>query len=183
MDWLAAIRVTDEIDLTGIATVILAGATAGLAWWTRQAVTQGRTEIERAHRPVLVPKIDRAQSFTPWATMGGFPLAPAFEDSTLHVPVRNVGMGPALYVRAHVEFGDVEGHRSAAPEAISELELAGVSHLEPWVILSFRRTGVSGLIGFVLTLSYEDVAGQRSTTRARYSHQSQSFPEVKIETG
>jgi hypothetical protein len=52
---LGAVHITDEIDLTGIATVILALATAGLAWWTRRAVNQGGTEVERAHRPVLVP--------------------------------------------------------------------------------------------------------------------------------
>jgi len=182
MDWLATIHITDEIGLTGIATAGLAGATMVLAWWTRRAVKQSGTEIERAQRPVLVPKIDASQRFMPWSVGGALALAPTLHDRTLFVPVRNVGMGPALRVRAHVAFGDVEGKASTSGiEATTQLDLAGISHDEPWVILSFRQTPVKEVIGFVLTLTYEDVAGQMWTSTARYSQVSETFPVVEIE--
>ncbi len=180
MELLAAIHVADEIDLTGIATAVLALATAGLALWTRRAVNQSGTEIERAHRPVLVPKIDAAQNFQPWGS-GAVPLAPAMDHRTLFVPIRNVGSGPALKVGAHVAFGDAEGQPSTSGiEATAETELAGISHNEPWVVLSFRQTPVDQMIGFVLTLTYEDVAGQAWNSVARYSQATQTFPDIKI---
>lgn len=120
---IGALHFTDEIDLTGIATALLALATAGLALWTRRAVNQGTTEVERAHRPVLMPIIDTLQDFPDWAPRGStvlqdvhLSLAPQYIGlhDAFYVPIRNVGMGPALHVKATVELGDSTGHSSAS---------------------------------------------------------------------
>lgn len=103
------------------------------------------------------------------------------DGRTLFVPIRNVGSGPALKVEAHVDFGDTQGQPSTSGiQATTETELAGISHNEPWVVLSFRRAPVDQMIGFTLTLTYEDVAGESWNSVARYSQTTQTFPEVKI---
>jgi hypothetical protein len=109
------------------------------------------------------------------------PIAPQFSGTDYYVPIRNAGAGPALKVRAQISFGDVEGNPSTLGAASdSDTELAGISHLESWVTLTFRRVPVQGATGFVLRLTYEDVAGQSWTTEARYSKATTTFPEVSI---
>lgn len=79
----------------------------------------------------------------------------------------NIGMGPAIHVEASIEFGDVEGNRSAAPLAEGDTVLAGISHTEPWVALTFEDVSVTEQVGFRLTLRYQDVAGNGWITEAR----------------
>jgi hypothetical protein len=180
MHLLAGFHVTDEIDLTGIATVVLALATAGLAWWTRRAVEQGRTEVERAHRPVLVPVTERSQLFTAWGE-GTVPLMPTYNSGNFHLPIRNVGMGPALDMKAEITFGDSEGKPSThGIESTAHAEAAGISHETPWTILTFRPVPISGPTGFSVTLTYSDVADMRWSTTARYSQDAQSYPDMTI---
>jgi hypothetical protein len=188
-----ALRVTDEIDLTGIATVVLALATAGLAWWTRRAVDQSATEVERAHRPVLVPIIDTLQRIpmpgnqrytdTQGAIRDALELAPQYVASwdALLVPVRNVGMGPALHVKASVEMRDAGGAPSAsAIDSTFQTRVAALGHAERFEVVRFLVPTYSGLTGFELRVSYEDVAGKRWQTTALYSHDDREYVNVKV---
>jgi hypothetical protein len=172
---------TSEIDLTGIATVVLALATAWLAKATHESVDQSSIEVERAHRPVLVPIVDRSQSFRTW---GGYdsPLTPRLRSRRLHVPIRNVGMGPALYVEATAEFGDRQGFPSSSGiySLTGVRPTPGISADTPWVIVEIPNTTVSEMTGFVLRLTYGDVAGKQWETTARYSLDADVFEDVRI---
>ena len=81
------------VDATGIATVLLAIATAGLAVYTRMSVKQGALKLAQSQRPVLVP-------------LRGGHSKPALKDGQFLLPVVNVGVGPAMTIRAELEFGD-----------------------------------------------------------------------------
>lgn len=163
----AAFHVSNQIDATGIATFVLALATAALAWWTRREVTQSATEVERGHRPVLVPVIDYSQHYSIRQDRTVY-LAPMLDEGIaarpLHLPVRNVGMGPALRVSANVLFGE----RGSSVRGMANAHVAGISHTAPWALLTFRDTPDGDPVGFQLLLEYEDVAGKRWRTDARY---------------
>jgi hypothetical protein len=95
--------------LIAIGTVGLAAVTAWLAWSTsalaKSAAAQletARLQVERSHRPVLVP----ASATNVGGSEGAL-------DSSAKINLRNVGMGPALNVRGEIEVGDVsstQGH-------------------------------------------------------------------------
>jgi hypothetical protein len=177
---LASLHFTTEIDLTGVATLVLAVATAGLAWWTAIAVRQGNTAIERANRPVLVPTVDRTQSFRPWASTGGYPLEPTpnpGDEARYYVPVSNVGMGPALRVTGALRFGDRCG---VATEGIeTAISTAGIAHTEPFAVLVFPCKP-STAAGFMLSVAYEDVAGKKWRTVGRYALEDRAYHDVTI---
>ncbi|MEN3283708.1 MAG: hypothetical protein V7607_4848 [Solirubrobacteraceae bacterium] len=178
------IRIAKEIDVTGIATVILALATAGLALWTRKAVKQGSIEVDRAHRPVLVPIIDGSQNFQAWGH-GVMPLGPGFDpqDRTVFVPVRNVGMGPALDVAARIDPGDALGLPSAAGmQASSDAVVGAISHGAPWFVFPFATPHLANMMGFAISIEYSDVAGMRWKTTARYSLSDQRYFDLNVES-
>jgi hypothetical protein len=76
-----------SVDATGMATVLLAIATAGLAVYTRTSIKQGAIELAQSQRPVLVP-------------LSGGRSKPELEDGRFLLPVVNVGVGPAMTIRA-----------------------------------------------------------------------------------
>jgi len=177
----ASLHFTNEVDLTGLATLALALATAALASWTAVAVRQGKTQIERTSRPVLVPVVDRARSFVPWGS-AGFPLEPTPDPRGVryYVPVCNVGMGPALQVTGTLSFGDRHGNPSThGIETTCNVKAAGIAHNEPFAILVFPSKPATAT-GLALTVEYEDVAGRRWSTIARYDLDDRAYHDVTI---
>jgi len=171
----------DTFDLVGVGTVVLALGTLLLAWWTRSAVRQGNVELERAHRPVLVPLIDVADKLEPRFSRGAATAANRPEPDRLYLPVRNIGMGPALRVVVTVEFGDDEGRPSThGIESCCEVTEAGISHLAPSAVLVIKNPPLTKMTGFSATLDYEDVAGTGWRTTTRYSTTTKAFHDLDI---
>lgn len=178
MAWL---HFTSEIDLTGIGTVVLAVATAVLAGRTAAAVRQGNTEIERANRPVLVPIVDRTREFIPRGS-AGFPLEPTPDSGSdrYYVPVSNIGMGPALRVTSTLSFGDQHGKPSThGIDTTCNVNVAGISHTSLFTVLVFPSKP-SAHTGFALMVEYEDVAGKKWRTIARYDSTDRIYQDVSI---
>lgn len=171
----------NEIDATGIGTVVLAAATAGLAFWTRKAVGQGNDELERAHRPVLIALADaKDKGLRPQVLRGTGPTEEP-DPSKFLLPLRNIGMGPALHVTAIVEFGDSEGRRSThGIDTRCGVAEEAISHLAPFAILVVTDAPVNRLTGFTVALDYEDIAGNQWKTAARYATSDDRFHDVKI---
>jgi hypothetical protein len=184
-----AIEFKDDVDATGVATLLLAlvtvalaVATIKLATWTKQAVANEAVAVERSHRPVLVPKIDRTHTFWSAYADSNPPLEPhLLGNGTFYLPVRNVGMGPALDVVAEVTFGDQYGNPSAHGIASgAQARATGISHDEPWFVIEFAQVPVTDDIGFQVALTYRDVAGKGWITTGRYNHTENRFEDVVV---
>lgn len=77
-----------------IGTVLLAVATFALAWLTRRLAQSGLEDVRSQYRPVLLPATDSA-------TTRAVVLNRA--EGSLRVRIRNVGRGPALFVRSQLD--------------------------------------------------------------------------------
>lgn len=186
-------------DWTAIGTLTLAAVTLALAaatFWmvklTRRALIQSRDEIalsrrevEEAHRPVLVPVvIARPPQLGPSPLPSGpraFPDRPCvIVPSTLVVPVKNIGSGPALNVVASVERLGDEGAPWTGPIDHQTPGLAtGIGNGE-LVHIPIHAHGWEERWNFKLTLMYEDVAEKRWTTAGCYVATSRRYERVGI---
>ncbi len=158
------ISLSGDLDLTGIATAVLALATAGLAGWTRASVREVREEGRRGRRPVLVP-------FDP-PEIGN--------DGSLVIGVKNVGSGPAMGIEAVVVFGDQDGYRSTQNTAFPRARgmLAAVGAGEPALPVTIPNVNVGSLTGFRLTLYCQDLAGAHWWTQKRYSRRDEAYLDI-----
>jgi hypothetical protein len=181
---LLGLHFSHEVDVTGMATVLLALTTAYLARRTGDSVRLGNAELERASRPVLVPHVDRAAVLeVPYTGLRSSepPVAPAHVGRALWVPVSNVGTGPALQVRATVSFGDIDGQPSThGIDTRCHAAAAAISNALAYAVLVFPEAPAEGKTGFTMQIEYEDVAGKRWWTEARYSESSKLFHDVAI---
>jgi hypothetical protein len=178
-------------DWTAIGTLALAGTTLALAaatFWTvrltRLALKQGRDEIvlsrrevEEAHRPVLVPLADsRFMDITGTRGSGRPSARPAiYAEGLLTVPIENIGTGPALRIEATVELmkdGDIDIVKTAV---IAGLRAAGS------VAPTVYGHGLAEVASFSLTLTYEDVAGRRWATTARYIETRDLYEDLTVD--
>jgi hypothetical protein len=82
--------------LVAVGTVVLAAATAYLAWSTRQVAKGTQADVQAQWRPVLLPSPD------PPGLRSFF-----YERDTgrVTVKIRNAGRGPALFVRTRLDPG------------------------------------------------------------------------------
>ncbi|MEU3341998.1 hypothetical protein [Streptomyces sp. NPDC006668] len=96
--------------LVAIATFALAAVTVWLAWSTRQLAQETAADERAQWRPVLVSAADRDNLFE---RTGGIVRYTDSSNGTLttylNVVIRNVGRGPALHTRAHLELPGVPG--------------------------------------------------------------------------
>lgn len=165
--------------LVGLGTLALAVFTAALAYATwRMAQAADRqaalavTQVERAHRPVLVPfQLSGEEVRFRGGTIGvgtGPHISenpPDREDlprySAAFLPVINVGMGPALNVR-----GDFTGPRGSGSVRFPLEGVAagarGVIAFETWTGESLGYTGNDESVSAVI--DYDDVAGRTYRT-------------------
>lgn len=180
---LLALSSTGAIELTAYATLGLAVVTSALAaatFWmvklTRRTLGQSqdeialsRREVEEAHRPVLIPLADSRYLEVVAAGIVA-PLAAGpfiHEDGQLTVPIENIGTGPAVQVLVSVEVLNEHGGPTQLPSMPAKI--AGVKALGS--VAPVIRVGgeIAKTPDFRLTLAYEDVAGKRWVTRARYT--------------
>jgi hypothetical protein len=159
-------------DWTAIGTLALALVTAialVIGWLTlrqtKREIALSRREVEEAHRPVLVPVLDRTRAITlePGGTPN--PAEPIVPGNRIFVPVENIGSGPAL----EVEMGlTLDGHNVPdglkGHEGTMDAPGIGVGHL---TTLELPMAGAV-IAPFDLRLSYRDVAGKPWVTRARF---------------
>ncbi|MDQ3811919.1 MAG: hypothetical protein M3336_16680 [Chloroflexota bacterium] len=158
-----------SVDATGIATVLLAVATAGLAVYTRASVKQGAVELAQSQRPVLVP-------------LRGVRSKPELKDGRFLVPVVNVGVGPAMTIRAEVEFGDINGEASAAPQVSAATARTAIGANEQ-AYLAFENVPLTSAMGFALNIEFADVTGTTWHSRGFYSEAECEFRDVNIREG
>lgn len=182
--------------LVGLGTGALAVFTALLAYATwpmaqsadRQAALT-RTQVERAHRPVLVPiqmSADEVRFRGGTIPVGGGPHIvenptdrpdlPRY--SAAFLPIVNVGMGPALSVRG--EFNGPRGSGSVRfPNEGVAAGARAVVAFETWTGESLGYTGddvsVSALV------EYDDVAGRAYRTRVTFDVGSNAY-RSEVET-
>jgi hypothetical protein len=175
-------------DWTAIGTLALALVTAValvIGWLTlrqtRREIALSRREVEEAHRPVLVPVLDRTRAITLQADGPPVPAVPTVPGNRVFVPVENIGSGPALEVEMALTLKGF-----AVPEGIRDLEGTmnapgiGVGHL---TTLELPLAGAV-LAPFDLRLTYRDVAGKLWVTRAQFEiGMAQRYDNVSIKAG
>ena len=192
-----ALTFNPQVDLTGLATIALAIFTFALTvvtlilvLATRRTVADTRTEIglhrqevEEGHRPILIPVIDRTQTFMPV----GAPehtLMPVFDLNRIFVPIRNIGPGPALSARIRLDFASVAANEESTLATMDlKSGLAGVGSGETRIPSFKAPSGLSQLPGFHLSVEYNDVSGKPWQTRVPYDADDESFPSPKIGPG
>jgi hypothetical protein len=164
------------IDATGVATVFLAVVTAALAWFTRDAVQQGATELAQSQRPVLLPYRDGGNRPTLFEDEPGLP------KGVFVLPVVNVGVGPAMAITAQVEFGDIDAQPTAAPWVQTWAERTAVGAGEKTGLL-FEGVPLTGMMGFVFNIEFSDVAGRSWFARGYYSEREHRFFDYEVVEG
>jgi hypothetical protein len=148
-------------DLTAVGTTALAVVTAVSLVvgylslrQTRNEIALSRSEVEEAHRPVLVPFVDPAT--VPSLNANGL----------LRIPVQNIGAGPALEISGNF----IVPLTSAPKGTIGTGTAVGVGvAADAWLdraIPDWQHVFPSGdLVEFALTLSFHDLAGKKWETR------------------
>jgi hypothetical protein len=117
--WTLAVEFSGDLDLTALATFVLALVTfvsilvGGFALHrTKAEVDLSRQEVEEAHRPVLVPAIDDTKEIG-LPSLRGHMTRPSIVHSQLVVPIKNIGSGPAMGVDVEVTPRGSSGRRSS----------------------------------------------------------------------
>jgi hypothetical protein len=159
-----------NVDATGLATVLLAIATFGLALYTRRAVRQGARELEQSQRPVLLPVVD------------GISETPEAQDERFFLPVINVGLGPAMDIHANLEFGDVRGQPTDAPQIAAWATRTAVGAATQ-TYLTFDNVALTSAIGFAFNIEFSDVSGKQWFSRGFYSEAEHEYRDVEIVEG
>lgn len=174
----ATIVLIREVDLTGVATVLLALGTFGLAWSTRRAaqatqraaqaaqdgVSIAQQQLKEARRPIVAPIITAE---VPASGPAGDP-----DRSELKIPLQNIGVGPALdvtiTVRADTGAHDQEPVRQSAIAAGGKF----VVHLNTF--------GAAGAPVFALEVEYRDIAGQHYAAAARWNAAAHRYDDIEL---
>jgi hypothetical protein len=183
-----ALKFNGTFDLTAIGTLALAVATFVSLLLARRSLKQTRAEIdisrkavEQAHRPVLVPVADyRRLPVVGRDDVAAFPFVP--EAGVLVVPVENIGSGPALSVRATIRLQDVDDEATTTRPRQQAGRAAGVA-VQRMVPLAIHVGRVAEVPGFLLTLTYEDVARKLCTTAARFIPTEMRYDNPTIVSG
>lgn len=151
---------------------------------TQREIELSRTEVEEAHRPVVVPVADRRRldPAGPGVTPG--PAVPKIvKDDVLMIPVENIGSGPAVQLEATITHWLTESGEGSAfgpgKQRSAMIAGLGVGGLMP---LELKLHGVRGVSGFWLTLTYTDVAGKGWITKARYVPDRERYEDVTFNT-
>lgn len=182
-------------DWTAIGTLALAAitlaavivATVSLRQ-TRQAIVVSRKEVEEAHRPVVVPVVlvdetPAAKTASVSRSRGRYtmPLRPSIVDSgVLALPLRNIGSGPALNIKASITRIEEDGSLFPGPrEPHTPGTVTGIGKNETAPIEIFSH-GWEATWNFELAVTYTDVAGESWTTKARYLSDRERYEDVAI---
>lgn len=164
---------TGNVDPTALATFVLAGLTlaavivGGKALTkTQSAIDLSRREVEEAHRPVVVPLVDGLHADGDW----------------LFVPIKNIGLGPALDVEVGATLRDDAGNytEAAGPERIGAVAGLGVSDVRP---IEIRIPHLGAMPNFDVRVMYSDVAEKPWVTTAKYLRADGRYTGLRITAG
>jgi len=178
-------------DLTAAGTLALAAVTLAAVVVaavslrrTGKAIELSREEVEEAHRPVVVPVIDK--TFMDLGSDGALEKRPALmrDNATLVVPVENIGTGPALRVKATVtEWNGPGGSFSAygmGGQKPAETTGLGVGVLMPLLLTLPWEVAGGPLASFRVSITYEDLARKAWATTALYVAARGRYAELDI---
>jgi hypothetical protein len=169
-------------DATALGTLALAAVTGVSLVFGWKSLRQGQSEVEEAHRPVLVPLADSRPLDV---VETGLPEPPAARplflgEGQLVVPIENIGTGPALRVEVSVRMRNPDGGPTAVgsggmkPAALAGVKASGSA--APIVQIN----GLADVPGFRLELTYEDVAGKSWITQATYMVTEHRYADVTV---
>jgi hypothetical protein len=124
---------------------------------TQREIELSRSEVEEAHRPVIVPVVDK--TFVDLGADGKPEKRPQIlRDGKLLIHVENVGPGPALNVEASASLLDEAGHPStgsSGPQVPARVAGLGPHADAPLLIKVHNWTNMPN---FALRIEYDDVA-------------------------
>ena len=174
------------VDVGDVASIIGSATTIALVALTYATVRSGRTsadaaavsarlaeqQLQEAHRLLLVPENPREEN-----------------DETV-VPVRNIGIGPALRVYGHAQIRDDARRRERRPREPGER----ATILEPFPLnvvpgvaagdmanLRFNAAGAPVRSFLGLKITFEDATGRSYTTEAHYDDlRTKGFAHVRV---
>jgi hypothetical protein len=190
-----AIRLTNTIDLTGMATLALAAATVwlGVSTWltareskkstaiatdelstirnqldlAEQQVALSRQQLQAASRPVVVSYNSSADAIG--RRSGPLAAVPQPAGDRYLFPLRNIGAGPALNI-AIATLPPKFSTRTRTALAVDEAAFMEITDVTP-DDLHDRR--------FVIT--YEDVSGQKYVTSVSLDTKRPFFYDIQVE--
>jgi hypothetical protein len=134
-----------------------------------------RLEVEEAHRPVLIPVSNGANTH----------YDPTPPRTKLIVPIKNIGSGPALDVRVAVTPRNDAGERSDAwGDRTYSATALGIAVSE-FMGITIDVPKLGDLPNFDVWLTYADVAGKVWTTSAKFVKRDDSgvFEDMSITSG
>jgi hypothetical protein len=149
----AAIATEHEAAITreqSQATVRQAEATAMMVELTKLEATDGR-------RPVIVPQVVGDEGHGPGMVAHG---------GLIPVPLKNVGLGPALNVSATFKSpSDIAPQLISSEGDFARLPAIGIGEL---ATVGLKTQLALGPLDFVIELTYDDLAQQKYFTSARW---------------
>ena len=150
------------------------------------AISLTRVQMRRGQMPVVVPM----ESTHGRSEEDGLPKALSIREGDIEtlsedpipgsevvvvVPIQNVGSGPALDLRASVEFLDAEGHMSPAGQPLFVRWRLLCARVGSAAALRFRYRGLAvPVLPFRVSLGFFDTYG------AGYESAATSFPEAMV---
>ena len=154
------------MDALSVMTGALAIGTFALAWYARRTWEEQRTQTRRAHRPVVVAA-DTESTMHPGTAAPA--REPVVRDGKLQVPLRNVGMGPALNIRGLVDAGNSASTfgtgRTLHPIGGLGAGVYGIAAFSP----DSDADNLNPQVELAARLAYEDVAGDTYWTDLHYN--------------
>jgi hypothetical protein len=169
-----ALELSDNVDPTALATVLLAVLTfatvvVGVRALRRSKdeIDLSRREVEQAHRPVLIPINDENQELLASGKAATYRAKPRYqENNRIVVPIKNIGEGPALNII--VAVGPPSWVDEPAPiDDVQWIRVVGLGVSESAQVAVYVQ-GLTELADFSLALTYVDVAGKTWRTSADY---------------
>jgi hypothetical protein len=154
-----------------------------LAIVTWKSVKQAGKELAASQRPIVVPLRDHmAEPFLAPAEEEGARQGGAAALPDYFMPIVNVGPGAALDIVCQVNFGDVHGARSSAPDQRHETSLTALGGGAQTRVM-FVRVPLVTAMGFAFRIAFNDVAGTSWVARGQYDMQRSAYVDVEIEQG
>lgn len=145
---------------------------------TQREIELSRSEVEEAHRPVLVPVVDSTSYMDLGADGANRERRPQLEPGgLLLVPIENIGSGPALNVEASVSGVSIPDE--ARTEHQTSARIAGLGERD-FLALLIELPFWKELWSFTLTIEYSDVAGKGWLTMALFLRDTGRYDAVTV---
>jgi hypothetical protein len=155
-------------SIIGVASLAASLVAFGSLWVSMRTLRITELSVRQSVRPVLVPDTTSMNVVYRGGRISEAAAGPALHKGQLIVPIRNVGAGPAMNIRAGAETvggGKVFGEGWTK----SPIEGLGIGESNA-VVFSPHANDLRPLDELVLSVVYEDVAGARFATDLHYEN-------------